>query len=100
MIKRERLDRDQRLIVIHCQNGVVSCPCGGMEKGIGGQWPARVYVLSPELFDCRLHNLAILVPECAVLSRMRIDTSYGEARARGVKTLLQLLRGKAARLFK
>ena len=41
MIERERLDRDQRLIVIHRERGVVAAPRGGVEHGVGRQRPAR-----------------------------------------------------------
>ena len=42
MIERERLDRDQRLIVIHRERRVVAAPRGGVKHRVGRKRPARV----------------------------------------------------------
>ncbi len=48
-VEGERLDRDQRLVVIHAQRRVVARARGGMEHGVGGERPARIDAFGREL---------------------------------------------------
>ena len=45
VVERQRLDRDQRLIVIHAERAVVGLARGRVEHRVGGQRPARVDAL-------------------------------------------------------
>jgi len=41
VVEGERLNRDQRLVVIHRKRHVVAGPCRFVKQGVGRQWTAR-----------------------------------------------------------
>ena len=82
VVEGERLDRDQRLVVIHAQRGVV-----GRARARRGTWCRRAAVRARRCrrrrsrVDRRRDDRGVLVAERAVLAGMRIEAGDGEARA-------------------
>ena len=67
----ERLQRDQRLVVVHAEHGVVARARRGMEQRVGRQRAARVDALAPQLRDRRRDDLDLLAAERAAFAGMR-----------------------------
>ena len=72
-VEVERLHRDQRLVVIHAENGVV----GGAllrEKGcVGGKRTPHMKALGLQPADCRNDDLDFLAAHAAVFARVGIE---------------------------
>ena len=82
VVESQRLDRDQRLVVIHGERDVVGRPRGRMEHGVGRQRTARVD--AERLEDAQPPGRTIdeiLVAERAFLAGMRIEAGDGKPRA-------------------
>ena len=75
MVEGKRLDRDQRLIVIHAQSGVEARPRGFVKHGIGGKRASRVDTLGNEHGDGGGNDGAVLIAEHAGFACMRIEAS-------------------------
>ena len=56
VVEGQRLDRDQRLVVIHAERGVVGLARRLVEHGVGGQRPARIDAVGDQPLDRRLHD--------------------------------------------
>src|SRR6266404_4382673 len=77
-IEVDRLDRDQRLIMIHAQCGVKSRTRLEVKHGVGGQWATHLYPGSAQLGDSRFDDLDLFTSETTGLSGMRIETGDDE----------------------
>ena len=86
VIEGQRLDRDQRLVVIHAHRHVVGRARPLMEHGVGRQRPERVDALGLQPRDRRRHDGAIFLAERAVFAGMRIETGDRDARAGDAET--------------
>ena len=71
-VESQRLDRDQRLIVIHADRAVVGPARGFMEHGVGGKRASDVDALGAQRCDGRSDDCLILGSERAVLAGMGI----------------------------
>ena len=98
VIERQRLDRDQRLVVIHRERRVVALARRLMEHRVGRQRAARVDALGHEPLDRGPHDRQVLLAERAFLARMRIEAGDGEARMRDAEAVAQIARHDAAGL--
>ena len=85
-VEGQRLDRDQRLVVIHAQHRVVGRPRRRMEHGVGGQGPARRDALGLQRRDRRAHDALVLVADGAAFAGMRVDAGDGQARVRHARS--------------
>ena len=72
-VEIERLDRDQRLVVIHAQRRVIAAPRLGVEHRVGGERAARVDAGGAQLGDRRRDDLDILAAERAGFAGMRVE---------------------------
>ena len=82
VVERQRLDRDQRLIVIHPDGAIVARAGGGVEHGVGGQRAAHVDAFAAQRRDRRCDDVAVLKAERAVLAGMRVEPGHRDARMR------------------
>ena len=87
-VEIDRLDRDQRLVVIHAQRRVVAAPRRGVEHRVGGERPARVDAGGAQRGDRRRDDVDVLAAERAGLAGMRVepgdrDDRRGDRRNRG-----------------
>ena len=98
VIEGERLDRDQRLVVIHAERDVVGLARGLVEHGVGGKRAARVDAVGDQPLDRGPHDQAVLLAERAVLAGMRIEPGDREPRARDAEAVGQVARHDAAGL--
>src|SRR3546814_502226 len=89
LIKMQRLERDQRLVVIHAERDVISTPYALMEHGIGGKRAGDVDAFRPKLFHCGNDDVDFLHAQCSILTGMRIEASYDEPGTVNRKILLQ-----------
>src|SRR3546814_7158815 len=64
LIKMQRLERDQRLVVIHAERDVISTPYALMEHGIGGKRAGDVDAFRPKLFHCGNDDVDFLNAKC------------------------------------
>ena len=85
VVEGQRLDRDQRLVVIHRERSVVPAPRAGMEHGVGGKRSERLDPRVPQLRHRRGYDGVVLRAHGAVLARMGIEASDREARMRKPK---------------
>jgi hypothetical protein len=79
-VEIERLHRDQRLVVIHAQRGIVIPPRRGVEHRVGGEGAARIDAGSAQLGDRRSDDLDVLAAERAGFSGMRVEPGDREHR--------------------
>ena len=86
MIEGERLDRDQRLIVVHAKSCVITRARGRMEHGVGRQWPARIDAEAFESLDRRTDHGQYPPVHRTRLPGMRVETGNGEPGGRNVKS--------------
>ena len=80
VVECQRLDRDQRLVVIHADRAVVGFARGFVEHGVGGQRPPDFDAFAAQDFDRRRHDGLVLGAERAVFAGMRIEARYRDAR--------------------
>src|SRR5213078_4500844 len=76
VLERQRLDRDQRLVVIHADRAVIGFARGIVEHSVRGQWPPDLDALAAQDFDRRRNDGLILTAERAVFASMRIEAGY------------------------
>ena len=86
VIEGQRLDRDQRLVVIHAQRRVVARARPFMKQRIGRQRAARIDAFGDEPRDRRRNDGAVLLAERAFFAGMRIEPGDGEPRPRDAET--------------
>ena len=72
-VEIERLDRDQRLIVVHAQRRVVSAARGGVKHRVGGERPSGIDACRAQFGYRRRDDLDVLASEPAGLPGMRIE---------------------------
>ena len=78
--KIQRLDRDQGLVVIHADSGIIARACGGVEHRVGGQWAGQIQPLGPQSVQHRGDHFDLLGPHRPAFARMRVQTRNGNAR--------------------
>ena len=98
VIKGQRLDRNQCLIVIHAQSYVIGTTCPFVEKCISRQGADSVNSFGAQLLDRRSNYCFILFAECTVLARMWIETGDYETRPDNSETPTEIMRGDTAGL--
>ena len=72
-VEIERLDRDQRLVVVHAQRRVIAAPRGGVKHRIGRERAARLDAFAAQRGDGRRDDLDILASERAAFAGMRVE---------------------------
>src|SRR3546814_20687586 len=85
----QRLERDQRLVVIHAERDVISTPYAPMEHGIGGKRAGDVDAFRPKLFHCGNADVDFLHSPCSILPALRLEASYDEPGTVNRRVLLQ-----------
>src|SRR5207248_11432514 len=88
-VEIERLDRDQRLVVIHAERRVITAPRRRMEHRVGRQGPLRIDACRAQFGDGRHDDVAILAPERAAFARMRVEPGDREPRGGNAEIALQ-----------
>jgi len=96
VIEGERLDRDQRLVVIHTQGNVVAGARASMEQRVGGQRADRVDAFGAQRRDRGGDDVAIFLAERTVLAGVRVQARDGETRFGDAETFDEVARGDAA----
>ena len=92
MIESQRLDRNQRLVVVHRKRRVIARARRPMEQRIGGQRTAGLDTFRLETFHGGAHHGQVLVAERAVLACVRIKAGDGKTRPRDAEALTQVAR--------
>ena len=77
-IEVDRLDRDQRLIMIHAQRGIKGGTGVEVKHRVGRQRAAHLYPRSVHLGDGRFDDLDLFTSETTGLSGMRIEAGDDE----------------------
>jgi hypothetical protein len=77
--KAQRLDRDQRLVVIHADRRVIARPCRGVEHRVGGERPGQADPSARALQHGGDH-LDLLAPHLAAFARMGVQPRHRDAR--------------------
>ena len=80
VIEGKRLDRDQRLIVVHAQSGIVARARVVVEQRVGGQRPADIDAVGLEPRDGGRNDRAVLFAERTFFAGVGIEPGYGEPR--------------------
>ena len=78
-VEGQRLDRDQRLVVIHRHDDIVTGTGGGVEQRIGGVRPGDRDVLRAQASQRRHDDVDILATDVAPFTGMRIEAGDGDA---------------------
>src|SRR5690606_28051522 len=78
-IEGQRLDRDQRLIMVHRYRGIVGLPGCLVKHRVCRARAADVYPERTQLGDCRGDDLLILAAETAIFSRMGVEAGNPDA---------------------
>ena len=95
--KAMRLDRDQRLIVIHADRAVIGLARGVVEHGVGRQRSADLDALAAQDFDGGRHDGLVLGAERAVFAGVGIEAGHREARMGEAEAGLQIRHHDAGR---
>ena len=90
VLEGDRLDRDQRLVVIHADRAVIGLARGGVEQGVRRQRAANRDALGAQGFDGRRDDVEIFGAERAVLAGMRVEAGDDEARMGEAETGFQI----------
>ena len=77
-VEIQRLDRDQRLVVVHADRGVVPAARGGVEHRVGGQRSAQVHAFAAQPVQHRNDHLDFLAADLAAFARMRVQPRHGQ----------------------
>ena len=80
VLEMECLDRDERLIVVHAERGVVAGACPVVEHGVGWMRARDPPAFSRQRGDCRLDDFDFLPAELTGFSRVRVESRDGEPR--------------------
>ncbi len=75
----QRLDRDQRLVVIHAQRSIVIGAGRGVEHGVGGVGAAHSPAFCSECGNGRRDDLHLLGAKAPAFARMRVEPGNGQA---------------------
>ena len=98
IVEGQRLDRDQRLVVIHAERDVVARARPLVEQRVGRQRAERIDALGLQLSDRRRHDGVVLLAERAFFAGMRIEPGDREARAGDTEAGGEIARDDAAGL--
>ena len=98
VVEGQRLDRDQRLVVVHAERGVVGLARRLVEHGIGRERAARVDAVGDQPLDRRAHDQAVFLAERAVLAGVRVEPGDREPRMGDAETIDQIARHHPAGL--
>jgi hypothetical protein len=90
-----RLDRDQRLVVIHAEDRIVGGARRGMEQRVGGRGPPRIDAVALQHLDRRRDHAAFLVAHRALLAGVGIEGRHREPRTFDAEQGLQSCRRQA-----
>ena len=88
-LEMERLQRDQRLVVIHAQCRVILRAGGGVEHRIGREGTGHEPSLGAQRGDRRLDDFDLLAPDHPAFTGVRIERRHREARPLDPEILLQ-----------
>ncbi len=99
VLEVQRLDRNQRLVVIHAKRGVIVGAGRGVEQGVGRVGAADSPALGCQRGDRRLDNLDLFLAKRATLTTVGIETSHREARLSKPEIALQAAQHGAAARF-
>ena len=97
-VEGERLDRDERLVVIHGHSHVVGLARRGVEQGVGGIGAGHVEALAPGRRDGGHDDVDLLAAHGAVFSGMGIEAGDGDARPRHAEIARKVARRDLERL--
>ena len=75
-IERQRLERYQPLIVIHCQHGIELILHVDAEKTIRRIWAESKYPLPVRTFYGRSYDIHLFIPQKPPVARMRIQAEH------------------------
>ena len=99
LLEVQRLDRDQRLVVIHAQRRIIVGARAGVEHGVGGVGAGHPPALGRERGDRRLDDLDFLAAELAAFAGMRVEAGDREPRLGDAEVALQPAQCRAAARF-
>ncbi len=99
VLEVKRLDRDQRLVVVHAKRSIVGRTRTGVEHRVGG-----VRARDPPPFGCergngRLDDLDFLAPELPAFARVRIEARDREAGLGDSEIALEPAKGRSPARF-
>ena len=80
VVEGQRLDRDQRLIVIHADRAIIGLARGVVEHGVRRQRSPDLDAVAAQDFDGGRHDGRLLGAERAVLAGVGIEAGYRKAR--------------------
>ena len=76
LVEMERLERDQRLVVIHAERRVVAAPPAAVEHDVGRMRAADVDAFLAQPLDRGDDDVDLLAPEGSVLAGMRVQSCH------------------------
>src|SRR6476659_4463061 len=82
IFEMKRLDRDQRLVMVHAQSRVVIGTGTQVEHGIRRVRATDAPALCRKSRDCRLDDVEFLAAELTALAGVRVETRNGKPRIR------------------
>src|SRR5262249_44829767 len=85
LLKGERLERNQRLLMIHEDRRVVTGARGTMNHGVGRMRPGHVEILAASRLDRGLDDVDLLAAKASLLSGMGIEPAHRKPRPRDAK---------------
>ena len=95
-VEVERLQGNERLVVIHAEGRVIAPPRRRVEQRVGRERPERVDALLAQQPDRRLDRLDLLAPHGSAFAGMRIEARDGNARLRNAEIAAKRRRRNAA----
>ena len=79
-VEGQRLERDQRLVVVHGDGGVVGAARLGVEQGVGGMRTGHGQTLGGKLGHGGSDHVHLLAADQAAFAGVRIEPRHGDAR--------------------
>ena len=96
-MEADGLDRDQRLVVIHADDGIEAVAGVGLKGGVGGERPRDIEARCLERLDGGTDDRHLLLADLAAFAGMRVKAGDGEPRPGDAEALRQR-RGQHPRL--
>ena len=90
VLERNRLDRDQRLVVIHADGAVIGVARRGVEHGIRRQGSPGVDAFGAQRLNGRCDDVDVFAAERAVFAGMRVEARYRKPRPGKAEMRLQI----------
>src|SRR3546814_2194215 len=100
LVEIQRLDRDQRLVVIHADRGVVAGARRGMEHGIWRQRAGHIEAFGAQALDSRGNDCGIFVAHRTGLAGMSVDPCNRQPRPLDAELVAQVGRSSPCRYRK